>query len=66
MHQSLRHPSKFTPKMPSSLEFVFNIVTHKQYKALIALSYNEDTVIKKADEGSNVVIQNRNYYSEEG
>ena len=41
-------------------------MTSAQYKAMTKLRENSNIVIKKADKGSNVVIQNRTDYIEEG
>ena len=41
-------------------------MTSEQYKAMTSLKENEYIVIKKADKGSNVVIQNKTNYTEEG
>ena len=41
-------------------------MTLAQYKAMTHLKENNSIVIKKADKGSNVVVQNRKDYIEEG
>ena len=68
--------------MPNTLEHIYDILIHRilshnpefskrnmtlaQYKAMTKLRENSNIVIKKADKGSNVVIQNRTDYIEEG
>ena len=41
-------------------------MTKEQYTAMYALADREDIIIKKADKGSNIVIQNRRDYINEG
>ena len=81
-HKDLKLPSTFNPQMPSNLEYIYNILfdrilfdcpklnrrnlTIKQFKALTDLKENKSIMIKKADKGSNVVIQNVDDYIKEG
>ena len=81
-NDQLKLPSKFNPPMPSTLEHIYDILidrilchnpefskrnmTLAQYKAMTKLRENRNIVIKKADKGSNVVIQNRTDYIKEG
>ena len=41
-------------------------MTSEQYKVMTRLKENKNIVIKKADKGSNVVIQNKSDYTDEG
>ena len=41
-------------------------MTSAQYKAMTRLKENENIVIKKADKGSSIVIQNKMDYTKEG
>ena len=41
-------------------------LTNREFKALFRLADNNDIIIKKADKGSNIVIQNKSDYIEEG
>jgi peptide-methionine (R)-S-oxide reductase len=80
--KSLHLPSTWTPQMPSTLSIVYNKVidellvldpfrtqrnlTSKQFDCIKKLRDNNQIVIKKADKGSNVVIQNIADYIAEG
>ena len=81
-HKDLILPSQFQPPMPSNLELVYQLIlekllsfcprypaknlTNSELSALDDLQIDEHIVIKKADKGSNIVIQDRKDYLKEG
>ena len=64
-HMSLLNQEQIVDKHTPQKNLKFNL-TKEERSAKRSLSQNRDIIIKKADKGSAVVIQNRSDYIKEG